>query len=540
MYPYLPQSDPDPQGRKNRLESNRAPYVFNYDYVSPIPMLDTVPHKEYFSVEYTAARLASMAKLAPNMLAARTRRLFDPLDSLDEYDEMFIFLKKPGVAQNYQTDESFGEQRLSGANPLSMRRLEELPEGFPVTDAHLQAVLGPGRTVVQELREGRLYFLEFPQLVHVKGGIYRDGRKYLPKPRALFGWDHNRKRLLPIAIQISGQPGGRLFTPSDAELDWFLAKLCVQIADANHQELGTHFARTHVAMAPFAVVTNRQLAENHPLHLLLRPHFRFMLYDNDLGRTKFIQPDGPVEHMMAGTLEESIGIAAAFYKEWRLDGAAFPIEIANRKMDDPDVLPHYPFRDDGMLLWQSIRNYIKEYLGLYYQTPNDVAQDHELQNWARELASVDGGRVAGMPARIDTLEQLVDIVTIVVYTCAPLHSALNFAQYEYIGYVLNMPYAAYNPIPETGGVGLKTVMKILPPYEQAALQLKWTEMLTSYHYDRLGHYDERFEDPKAQAVVERFQQDLEQIEREIEQRNTSRPLPYIYLKPSQIINSINT
>jgi arachidonate 15-lipoxygenase len=121
-----------------------------------------------------------------------------------------------------------------------------------------------------------------------------------------------------------------------------------------------------------------------------------------------------------------------------------------------------------------------------------------------------------------------------------LHSALNFAQYEYIGYVANMPYAAYHPIPETGGVDLKTVMKILPPYEQAALQLKWTEMLTSYHYDRLGHYDERFEDPKAQAVVERFQQDLEQIEGEIEQRNTNRPLPYTYLKPSQIINSINT
>jgi arachidonate 15-lipoxygenase len=148
MYPYLPQNDPDPQGRKNRLESNRALYVFNYDYVPPIPMLDTVPHKEYFSVGYTSARLASMAKLAPNMLAARTRRLFDPLDSLEEYDEMFIFLKKPGVAQNYRTDESFGEQRLSGANPLSMRRLDELPEDFPVTDAHLQAVLGPGRTVV--------------------------------------------------------------------------------------------------------------------------------------------------------------------------------------------------------------------------------------------------------------------------------------------------------------------------------------------------------------------------------------------------------
>ncbi|WP_240761613.1 lipoxygenase family protein [Nitrosococcus wardiae] len=353
-----------------------------------------------------------------------------------------------------------------------------------------------------------------------------------------FCWDG--KRLQPVAIQINGSPRGRLFTPQDPDLDWFVAKLCVQIADANHQELGTHFARTHVVMAPFAVVTNRQLAENHPLHVLLRPHFRFMLYDNDLGRARFIQPDGPVEHMMAGTLEESIGISAAFYQEWRLDEAAFPVEIASRKMDDPEVLPHYPFRDDGMLVWESTQKFVKEYLALYYQSPEGVTRDQELQNWAQELAANDGGRVAGMPAHIETVEQLANILSTVIYTCAPLHSTLNFAQYEYIGYVPNMPYAAYHPIPEEGGIDMETLMKILPPYEQAALQLKWTEILTSYHYDRLGHYEEKFEDPRAQAVVERFQQDLAAVEQEIEQRNQGRPLAYKYLKPSEIINSINT
>lgn len=539
MNTSLPQNDPDPQGRKDRLGRQRALYVFNYDYVPPIPMLDTVPHAEYFSPKYTAERLASMAKLAPNMLVSKTKRLFDPLDELDEYDEMFVFLDKPGIARNYQTDESFGEQRLSGANPMSVRRIDKLPEGFPVKDEHLAQVLGPNHTLAQELQQGRLYFLEFPQLAHVKeGGRYRDRKKYLPQPRALFCWDGSR--LQPVAIQIDGPSRGRLFTPRDPHLDWFVAKLCVQIADANHQELGTHFARTHVVMAPFAVVTHRQLAENHPVHILLRPHFRFMLYDNDLGRTKFIQPDGPVEHMMAGTLEESVGISAAFYKEWRLDEAAFPVEIASRKMDDPEVLPHYPFRDDGMLIWNSIQKYVKEYLAIYYRSSDDLAQDQELQNWARELAAKDGGRVAGMPASIETVEQLANLLSTVIYTCAPLHSALNFAQYEYIGYVPNMPYAAYHPIPAEGGVDMATLMKILPPYEQAALQLKWTEILTSYHYDRLGHYDEKFEDLQAQAAVERFQQDLAGIEQEIELRNRERPLAYSYLKPSKIINSINT
>lgn len=540
MQPHLPQNDPHPDERQQRLDSNRALYVFNYDYVPGVPFLDTVPGKECFSPRYFAERIGSSAILAPNMLAAKARRLFDPLDELQEFDDLFVFLTKPGVAENYRSDESFGEQRLSGANPMSVRRVDALPEGFPLTDANLQQVLGAGHSLERESKEGRLYVLEFPQLAHVDGGAYRNRRKYLPKPRAVFAWDPARSRLWPIGIQMNSRPGARVFTPADAELDWFTAKLCVQIADANHQELGTHFARCHVAMAPFAVVTNRQLADNHPLHLLFKPHFRFMLYDNELGRTQFIQRGGPVEQMMAGTLEESLGIAKAFYVEWRFAESAFPLELAQRKMESPDVLPHYPFREDGLRVWRSVNRFVGDYLRLYYSTPNDVARDRELQAWARELAAQDGGRVAGMPSKIETVEQLIDVVTIVVFTCAPLHSALNFAQYEYIGYVPNMPYAAYHPIPEEGNVDMKTLMQFLPPYETAAIQLKWTEMLTSYHYDRLGHYDEKFEDPRAQSLTEQFQRNLNDVEQQIEQANTSRPVPYNYLKPSQIINSINT
>jgi arachidonate 15-lipoxygenase len=516
-------------------------YIFNYDYVPPIPMLDKVPKHEYFTPHYTAGRLASMAKLAPNMLIAKKRNLFDPLDNLDDYEDMFVLLDKPGVAENYGSDESFGEQRLTGVNPMSLRRIDAIPDGFPVTDAHLSQALGNGTTLERELKEGRLYFLDFPQLAHVKqGGVYRGHRKYLPKPRALFVWDRTRGRLWPVAIQVGERPGSRLFSPADASLDWFTAKLAVQIADATAQELGTHFARCHVAMGPFAVVTNRQLADNHPVFLLLRPHFRFMLYDNELGRTQFIQPEGPVEQMMAGTLEESIGISAAFYTEWTLPGAAFPTEIASRGMDDADTLPYYPFRDDGQLLWDAIGDFIDAYLALYYRTPEDVSGDPELQAWASELASKNGGRVAGMQETIDTPEALRDVLLPVIYTCAPLHSALNFAQYEYIGFVANMPYAAYHPIPEDGGVDMETLMRIMPPYAQAALQLKWTEILTSYHYDKLGFYDKPFDDPRAREVVERFQGVLGEIETRIEEANSKRPLAYNYLKPSRIINSINT
>ncbi len=546
MKPYLPQHDPNSAARRNWLEKNREDYKFDHNYLAPIPILDKVPHREIFSVEYTAKRLASMANLTPNMLAAKARNFLDPLNELEEYEDLLSILPKPSVIKNYQTDSCFAEQRLSGANPMAIRRIDDLPENFPVTNYHFQKAVGAEQDLEKALKEGKLYSLDYPLLFDIKGGNYQNVKKYLPKPQALFYWqsngNKNRGSLMPVAIQIYNDSGGDhlIYTPDDPNLDWFLAKTCVQIADGNHQELGSHFAHTHAVMAPFAIVTVRQLGENHPLALLLKPHFRFMLFDNQLGRTHFLQPGGPVEEFMAGTLQESLGFVAKAYEEWSLDQFAFPTELKNRQMDDPEILPHFPFRDDGILVWDGIKKFVTQYLQLYYKTSQDLSEDNELQNWARELAAQDGGRVKGMPDKIDTIEKLIDIVTIVIFTCAPLHSVLNFAQYEYMAFVPNMPYAAYHPIPDSKGIDMETMMKLLPPFKRAADQVMWTDILTSYHYDKLGFYDEDFADPLAQEILLQFQQNLQEVERQIEINNQSRPIPYNYLKPSQIINSINT
>lgn len=544
MQPYLPQHETNPAARKNWLEKNREDYKFDHNFLPPIPLLTPVPRQELFSTEYTTRRLASMANLVPNMLMAKARNFLAPLNELEEYEDLLPILPKPSVIKNYKADWCFAEQRLSGVNPMAIRRIDELPENFPVTNYHFQQAVG-AHELEKALKEAKLYLLDYPLLFGIKGGNYQNLKKYLPKPQALFYWQSNGSKnsgsLVPVAIQLHNESGGNnlIYTPEDAPLDWFLAKTCVQIADANHQELGSHFAQTHAVMAPFAAVTARQLGENHPLALLLKPHFRFMLFDNELGRTQFLQPGGPTDDFMAGTLEESLGLVTGAYEEWSLDQFAFPTELKNRQMNDREILPHFPFRDDGILIWDAIQKFVTEYLQLYYKTPQDLSEDYELQNWARELAAQDGGRVKGMPKRIDSIEQLITIVTTVIFTCAPLHSCLNFSQYEYVTFVPNMPYAAYHSIPETKGVDMETIMKILPPYKQAADQVLWTDILTAFHYDKLGFYDEEFTDPSAQEALLRFQQNLHQVERQIEINNQTRPVPYNYLKPSQIINSIN-
>ncbi|MGL5939976.1 MAG: lipoxygenase family protein [Waterburya sp.] len=546
MQPYLPQQEINSNTRESWLKRNRDDYQFDHNFLAPIPILKNLPKQEYFSAEYTAKRLASMANLPANMLAAKAKNFLDPLDTLEEYEDFLSLLPKPNLLQYYRTDSFFAEQRLSGANAIATRRLEEFPDDLAINNSDFQGILDGDHNLDTALGEGKLYFLDYPLLENIKGGNSASGRKYLPKTRALFYWQSNDSAvggsLVPVAIELKSESGNNklIYTPKDAPLDWFFAKLCLQVAEANHQELGTHFSYTHAVMAPFAIVTARQLGENHPLALLLKPHFRFMLFDNDLGKTQFLQPEGPVDRFMPGTLEESLTFVAQTYQTWSIQDFVFPTQITRRKMDSRELLPHYPFRDDGLLVWQAVENFVINYVRLYYKTTQDLREDYELQNWSRELAAQDGGRVKGMPETIETIEQLIEVLTVVIFTCGPLHSALNFPQYEYMAFVPNMPYAAYHPVPETKGIDMATILKFLPPFKQAADQVFWTVVLTSYHYDKLGFYDEEFTDPLAQELVVQFQQNLADVERQIEIRNQIRLVPYQYFKPSEIINSINT
>ena len=547
MKPFLPQNDPNKAQRQSSLEKGRKEYEFRYDFLPPLAMLKSVPASENFSTKYIAERTLETAELGVNMMAVKAHAIWDPLNELQDYEDFFPVLPKPNVMKTYETDDSFAEQRLCGVNPVVLRQIKQMPANFAFTIEELQAKFGNSINLIERLATGNLYVADYRPLAFIQGGTFAKGKKYLPAPIAFFCWRssgfQDRGQLVPIAIQIKPNLGqaSPLLTPFDDALTWFYAKSCVQIADSNHHEMSSHLCRTHFVMEPFAVVTPRQLAENHPLRILLKPHFRFMLANNDLGRKGLVNRGGPVDELLAGTLQESLQIVVDAYKDWSLDQFALPRELKNRGMDDVKNLPHYPYRDDGILLWNAINKFVFNYLELYYKSPTDLKADVELQAWARELVAQDGGRVKGMKSSIDTLEQLVEIVTTILYICGPLHSAVNFPQYEYMGFIPNMPLAAYKPIQEKGDIkDRQALIDFLPPAKPTSSQLTTVFTLSAYRYDRLGYYeDEEFVDPNADDVVNKFQQELNVVQRKIELNNKGRLVNYEYLQPRLILNSIS-
>ena len=555
--PNLPQnvSPAEQAARKNRIVKNCSDYKWDQDSLKPLSLLLNVkplfvPPGEVFDARYVLERGAqAVAPIAANALEVKFRTIWDPFDAVDDYADLFQALPEPNITDRYRTDRAFAEQRISGVNPLVLSRCDDISMlitlGF--TDAHIAAALGPAHTITSAVGNQLLYLADYQKLDFVQGGSFEGRKKYLAAPIALFA-----KRDLGVAPQgtpriefapvaIIKRLGQAAVTPDSPQMEWFVAKLAVQVADANFHEMSSHLCRTHFVMEPFAVALARTVDVTHPVSVLLQPHFRFLLMNNYLGKKHLIAQGGAVERLLAGTLNESLELVKNSYTDWGFDKHAFKKDIADRGLDDNRMFPHYPFRDDGLLVWAALEKFVKAYVAVYYLTDVDVQNDTELQDYARELTAPTGGNLKskGVPDKFDTVSEVVDFLTNLIFINGPLHSAVNFPQYEYMSFCPNMPLASFRDL--TGNLsGEKDLLDALPPFGHATGQLDTIAFLSLYRYDQLGEYSQdHFTDQKVTSVLDQFRQDLLDAEREIARRNTLRPVAYVGLLPSQIINSIS-
>lgn len=474
------------------------------------------------------------------------------------YNDLFQLIYLPAINNRFYDDEAFAAQRVAGPNPLVIEKIAQPPANFPVTDTHYQGVMGQVDSLEKAGAEGRLYLADYNILAGVKTGTVEGKAKYLCAPLALFAVPagDGKRALQPVAIQCDQQPGLPIFTPPPTgtpqpkKWAWLMAKTVVQIADGNYHELISHLGRTHLLIEAFVLATYQRLAPNHPINLLLTPHFEGTLFINELALRGLINPGGTVDKVLGGTLDESLRLTAEGVKGYpfSVNDSMVPTTFAKRGVDDNSQLPDYPYRDDALLIWQAIHQWVGAYVGLYYGSDGDVCQDPELQNWLGDLLDPNKGGLAGVGETVPGQEKpglytcayLIDLLTLVIFTGSAQHAAVNFPQADYMTSALNMPLAGYGPGPTSVDATVKDYFALLPTLEQAEVQMNMTYPLGNVYYTRLGEYKkDYFGDDRVKAHLMAFQQRLKEIEVTIDDRNAKRPHAYNYLHPANIPQSIN-
>jgi arachidonate 15-lipoxygenase len=493
---------------------------------------------------------------------------------LQPYRDLFQLVYIPEISKYFQFDHAFAAQRVAGVNPLVIHRVTQpLPAHFPVSADNYRQIMGDGDSLETAIADGRLYLADykiletiptptiFPENPEDQANVVT---KYGYAPLALFAvpaGTAGQRALTPIAIQCGQDPSKYpLFTPKSGQWDWLIAKTIVQIADGNHHELISHLGRTHFFLESFAISTPRQLAPNHPLYLLLTPHFEGTLFINDSALRGLVNKGGTVDKVLFGRLEDSLRVTVGSIRStaaspFDFDDLMLPKALQARGVDDPTKLPVYPYRDDALELWAAIHAWAKSYVELYYATDAEVQADTELQAWCQELIATgeNGGQVVGFgeldaqgQRGLRTRAYLINAVTLLIFTGSVQHAAVNFPQAPYMTFGPNMPLAGYQ---KDAGTRTDTTaedyLALLPPLTQADAQMSMTYVLGSVYYTQLGNYDrepdkEYFSgDSRVKPLLINFQQHLQEIERNIEKHNEQRPIYYDALLPNKIPQSIN-
>uniref|UniRef100_A0A3Q1FXC9 Hydroperoxide isomerase ALOXE3-like n=1 Tax=Acanthochromis polyacanthus TaxID=80966 RepID=A0A3Q1FXC9_9TELE len=208
-----------------------------------------------------------------------------------------------------------------------------------------------------------------------------------------------------------------------------------------------------------------------------------------------------------------------------------PDDIAERGVED---VPNYYYRDDGLKLWDAVYKFVEGILGHYYKSDAEVQQDTELQKWTSDI--FEHGFL------LTTVPEMVKFVTMAIFTGSGQHSAVNTGQYDYGGWMPNTPVSLQLPPPTTKGTTSEaTMLQTLPDVNTTAqgMAVMWLLSKQSSDFVPLGQYpEEHFSEEVPCKMIQNFQGELEVLSAAIKVRNKGLEVPYKYMDPKEVENSV--
>ncbi|XP_067107200.1 polyunsaturated fatty acid lipoxygenase ALOX15B-like [Osmerus mordax] len=362
-------------------------------------------------------------------------------------------------------------------------------------------------------------------------------------------------RLLLVELDKKPLP----LMPQDA---WFCSKVTVETPEGETahfpvyrwiSDLEKHLFREGTAYRVFD--------EKHPLAIycrekelksrLLIPHTRYTLQINFLARLLLISKDGVFTQFAASGGEGMFTILQRAVSSLTYSSLCLPEDIAARGLES---IPNFYYRDDGlrlgydpqvcMLLWDMIHRLVQGVIGHYYKSDFDVQQDSELQNWIKDIF-IHGflsRASSGVPQSLDTVKELVKIVTVAIFTGSAQHSAVNSGQFDYGSWMPNTPITLQLPPPSGKGQCNEALLfRTLPDVNTTVQGMSMMWLLSKQYPDfvRLGEYPEgHFSEDAPCRLIKTFQAELKAFSQSVKARNSGLDVPYTYLDPELIENSV--
>uniref|UniRef100_A0A3B4V491 Hydroperoxide isomerase ALOXE3-like n=1 Tax=Seriola dumerili TaxID=41447 RepID=A0A3B4V491_SERDU len=420
------------------------------------------------------------------------------------------------VTEHWKEDDFYGYQFLNGINPNVIKKCSELPPNFPVTEEMVKPFLEEDSSLEEEME---IFLYDQKKMDGIPARDYNGEPLHVSAGLCLF-YLNPEDKLMPIAIQLHQQPSedNPIFLPSDSETDWLLAKMFIKNADVVDHEVVHHLMKTHFLAEVYNMATLRCFPVIHPLYKLLIPHFRYTFNINMVGRESIFGTNGILKMVSSLGSEGLTELMRRALSETTYSSLCLPENITARGLKS---IPNFYYRDDGLKLWNIINRFVKATVGYYYPSDKTVHKDTELQEWISEIFihAFLGNKASGSKCQILTDNGGFD------YHWVPNGSLLLHK----------------HPPTTKGQSSMETILETLPNVGETVSFAAMAWVLSEKYTDvvPLGAYpEERFDEPAPKQMIKDFQEELSYLSEEITSRNSELKVPYTYLNPTEIENSI--
>lgn len=325
-------------------------------------------------------------------------------------------------------------------------------------------------------------------------GIPRNGPHFVSDSIAML-YVRASGQLVPIAIQLGQSPGPEnpIWTPNDSEEDWLLAKMCINATDSHYQAIYSHLVQTHFLLESLTLSMHRQLPPNHPVYKLLIPHFRFTVPAGQMGRDLLVNGDDSIFSKILAIPGHEVDLMKNRYSDFNITELIMPKNFAERGVDDINMLPNYHFRDDALLIWNTMSEYVTKVLSIFYKSNKAVADDTEIQAFLTDMREnglrKSSGPPNGLPDKLSSIPDLVEILTTIIFHSSCYHAAVNFTQLDYFSFGPNHPSSMRTPPPsEKGKTTMQDIFDSLPDKSTQAVCIAFACYLSEPLSDEVGPY----------------------------------------------------
>lgn len=182
--------------------------------------------------------------------------------------------------------------------------------------------------------------------------------------------------------------------------------------------------------------------------------------------------------------------------------------------------------------------WVKDYCSIFYKDDESVKSDEEIQAWWKEIREVGHGDKCNETwwCEMNSCENLIQVLTTLIWITSALHASVNFGQYTYAGYPPNRPTLCRKFIPEEGTEEFgefmidpdKYYLKMLPERFEMTLGIALVEVLSQHTSDEmyLGERPSSDWTDKEEVLqkFEEFNKKLKEIEQTISERNRNSRL----------------